>query len=138
MRPTRAVVICAIAALWPVAHAFAHHSFAAEYDANKVITLKGVVTKVEWTNPHVRFYVDVRDESGTVTNWDLELMSVNTLTRAGWDRNTLKVGDHITVSAWLARDGSKRGNARENITLADGRKVFAGDRPRAGDEEVNR
>ena len=138
MRPTRALIVCAIVALWPVAHGSAHHSFAAEYDANKVITLKGVVTKVEWTNPHVRFYVDVRDEKGNVTNWDLELMSVNTLTRAGWDRNTLKVGDAITVSAWLARDGSKRGNARENITLADGRKVFAGDRPRAGDEEVNR
>ena len=67
----------------------AHHSFSAEYDAKKVVTLKGVVTRFEWTNPHVRFYVDVQDDKGTVTSWDLELMSVNTLTRAGWNRRGL-------------------------------------------------
>ena len=66
--------------------AFAHHSFAAEYDEKKMITLKGIVTKFEWTNPHVRFYVDVKDDNGNVTNWDLELMSPNTLTRAGWSK----------------------------------------------------
>jgi len=107
--------------------AFAHHSFAAEYDAKNVVTLKGVVTKFEWTNPHVRFYVDVKDEKGNVTNWDLELMSVNTLTRAGWNRHALKVGDEVVVSAYAAKDGSKRGNARGSVTLADGRKIFAGD-----------
>ena len=110
----------------PALQVFAHHSFAAEYDEKKVIELKGVVTKFEWMNPHVRFYIDVADEKGNVTNWDLELMSVNTLTRAGWTRKALKVGDRVTVSAYMAKDGSKRGNARGNVTLADGRKIFAG------------
>jgi hypothetical protein len=116
----------------------AHHSWQAEYDPKKVVTLKGVVSKIEWTNPHVRIYVDVKDDKGGVVNWDLELQSVNTLTRAGWDRNVLKVGDGLTVDAWVARDGSKRGNARENITLADGRKIFAGERARGADEEISR
>jgi hypothetical protein len=121
-----------------VDRALAHHSWQAEYDATKVVTLKGVVTKVEWTNPHVRIYVDVKDERGRVVNWDLELQSVNTLTRAGWDRNVIKVGDGLTVDAWVARDGSKRGNARENITLASGRQIFAGERARAAEEEIRR
>ena len=115
-----------VAMLCPVLQAFAHHSFAAEYDEKKVMTLKGIVTKFEWTNPHVRFYVDVTDEKGAVTNWDLELMSPNTLTRAGWSRNALKVGDHVTVTAYMAKDGSKRGNARGNVTLENGRQIFAG------------
>jgi len=105
----------------------AHHAFTAEYDEKKAIVLKGVVTKLEWTNPHVRFYIDVRDDKGNLTNWDLELQSVNTLTRAGWSRNTLKVGDQVTVNAYLARDGSNRANARGGVTLADGRKLFGGD-----------
>lgn len=109
------------------ATAFAHHSFSAEYDEKKVMTVVGVVTRLEWTNPHVRFYVDVKDEKGVVTNWDLELMSVNTLTRAGWDRHSLKAGDQVTVTFYLAKDGSKRGNARGSVQLADGRKIFAGD-----------
>ena len=118
--------------------AAAHHSWQAEYDATKVVTLKGVVTKIEWTNPHVRIYVDVKDEKGGVVNWDLELQSVNTLTRAGWDRNVIRIGDPLTVEAWVARDGSKRGNARENITLANGRQIFAGERPRGANEEIRR
>jgi hypothetical protein len=121
-------------ALSPVVPAFAHHSFSAEYDVKKVIELKGVVTRLEWTNPHVRFYVDVKDAKGVVTNWDLELMSVNTLTRAGWNKHDLKVGDAVTVTAYLAVDGSKRGNARGNITLADGRQVMAGDAGRTSQE----
>jgi len=112
--------------LLPVTQAFAHHSFAAEYDEKKVIVLKGVVTKFEWTNPHVRFYVDVKDENGNVTNWDLELMSPNTLTRAGWSRHALQVGDQVTVTAYMAKDGSHRGNARGNVTLANGKQIFAG------------
>ena len=112
--------------LLPAAKGFAHHSFAAEYDEKKVIVLKGVVTKFEWTNPHVRFYVDVKDDKGNVANWDLELMSPNTLTRAGWSRHALNVGDLVTVTAYLAKDGSHRGNARGNVTLADGRQIFAG------------
>lgn len=103
----------------------AHHSFAAEYDADKPIELKGVVTRIEWMNPHARFYVDAKDESGQVTNWNLELASPNVLVRQGWTRKSLQVGDQVTVNGAQARDGSKMANAR-TVTLADGRKVFAG------------
>ena len=130
----RSVVMAVVATLCSVVPALAHHSFSAEYDVKKVLVLKGLITKVEWTNPHVRFYVDVKDEKGVVTNWDLELMSVNTLTRAGWNKYDLKVGDNVTVSAYLAFDGTKRGNARGNITLADGRQVMAGDAGRTSKE----
>jgi len=119
--------------LFSAMHAFAHHSFSAEYDEKKVITVKGVVTKFEWMNPHVRFYVDVKDQNGTVTNWDFELMSPNTLRRAGWNSHALNVGDEVTVTAYVAKDGSKRGNARGSVTLADGRKIYAGD-ARNGEE----
>jgi len=103
----------------------AHHSFAAEYDSSKPITLKGAVTKMEWQNPHARFYVDVTDESGKVTNWEFELGSPNGLMRRGWTRNSLKPGDPVTIEGYLAKDGSKLANAR-NVTLSDGRKIFAG------------
>ena len=103
----------------------AHHSFGAEYDADKPVTLKGTVTKVEWTNPHARFYIDVKDESGNVTNWNLELASPNGLMRQGWTRHSLNVGDVVTVTGSQAKDASKMTNAR-TVTLADGRKVFAG------------
>jgi hypothetical protein len=115
--------------------ALAHHSFAAQYDANKPLTLQGTVTRIEWTNPHARFYVDVMDEQGKVTNWNLELGSPNVLVRNGWSRKSLNVGDKVTVQASAARDGSKMANARV-VTLSDGRSVFAGssggDAPLAG------
>jgi hypothetical protein len=101
----------------------AHHSFDAQYDRGKTLVMKGTVTKVEWTNPHARFYVDVKDDNGGVTNWNMELGSPNGLRRAGWNRNTLKFGDEVTVTASLARDGSKMANARD-VALADGRKIF--------------
>src|SRR5262245_41644620 len=85
----------------------AHHSFAAEYDANKPVTLKGTVTRIEWTNPHARFYIDVKEESGTVENWNLELASPNVLTRQGWTRNSLKIGDVVTIEGSMAKDGAK-------------------------------
>jgi hypothetical protein len=128
------VLIGAVVVLSP-ALLLAHHAFSAEYDANKTIVLKGVVTKLEWTNPHVRFYVDVKDAKGT-TNWDLELQSVNTLTRNGWSRRALKVGDEVTVSAYLAKDGSNRANARGSVTLANGTKLFAGDAGQQPSERV--
>jgi DNA/RNA endonuclease YhcR with UshA esterase domain len=103
----------------------AHHSFAAEYDANKPVTLKGTVTKVEWTNPHARFYIDVKDTKGTLTNWNLELSSPNVLVRNGWTRKSLNVGDEVTVQGSAAKDGSKMANARV-VALANGRQVFAG------------
>ena len=104
---------------------YAHHSFAAEYDSSKKVTLTGTVTKVEWMNPHAHFSIDVRDASGTVTNWEFELGSPNVLARQGWNRNSLKVGDQVTVQGFLAKDGSNLANARD-VTLADGRRVFAG------------
>ena len=109
----------------------AHHSFAAEYDRTKPVTLTGAVTKVEWMNPHARFYVDVKDESGKVTNWELELGSPNGLMRRGWTRNSLKQGDVVTVNGSLAKDGSKLANAT-TVTLSDGKKVFAGSAGDAG------
>jgi hypothetical protein len=118
-------VFAAVAALLATGIAMGHHSFAAEYDANKPVTLKGTVTKVEWTNPHARFYVDVKDERGQVTNWNLELASPNVLVRNGWTRKSLSVGDEVTVQGSAAKDGSKMANARA-VTLADGKRVFAG------------
>jgi hypothetical protein len=105
--------------------AFAHHSFAAEFDAKKPITLTGTVTKFELANPHARIYLDVRDPSGTVVPWELEMGSVNVLMRGGWTRNTVKVGDTITVDGYLAKDGSHLANLRV-ITLSDGRKLTGG------------
>src|SRR5262245_53114990 len=91
----------------------AHHSFAAEYDASKPMTLTGKVTKVEWTNPHTYFYIDVKDaKSNEVANWSVELGSPNSLMRLGWTRNSMKVDDVVTVQGSLAKDGSKLMNAR--------------------------
>jgi hypothetical protein len=103
----------------------AHHSFAAEYDANKPITVTGTVTKVEWTNPHARIYVDVKDEKGVVTNWNFEMGGPLQLKRLGWQRDSVKVGDEVKLDGYIAKDGSKRANAR-NVVFADGRKVFSG------------
>jgi len=114
-----------LAAWIGTAAAAAHHSFAAQYDANKPLTLKGVVTKMEWMNPHSRFYVDVKDDAGNVVNWNVELASPNVLLRQGWTRDSLKTGDLVTVEGAHAKDGSNMANA-QRVTLADGRRVFAG------------
>jgi uncharacterized protein DUF6152 len=95
------------------------------YDASKSTTLHGVVTKVEWTNPHARFYVDVKDKSGTLANWNLELAIPNALRRLGWTRDVLKVGDEVSVLVAPAKDGTKMANAR-TVTLSDDRKMVAG------------
>jgi hypothetical protein len=103
----------------------AHHSFSAEYDRSKPITLKGSVTKVEWMNPHARFYVDVKDDAGKVTNWEFELGSPNGLMRQGWTRNSLKVGDVVQVNGSRAKDGSNLVNAN-NVAFEDGKRVLGG------------
>ena len=125
MRVKFIVLIIATALVSLSAPLFAHHSFAAQYDANKPITLNGVVTRFEWTNPHARFFIDVIDDKGNVTNWNLELGSPNILARAGWTRKALAVGDKVTVEGALAKDGSRMANAR-TVTLASGKTVFAG------------
>jgi hypothetical protein len=103
----------------------AHHSFSAEYDSAKRVTLKGIVSKVDWMNPHVYFYIDVKDDSGAITNWALEMGPPNGLQRSGWTRNTIKVGDEVVVDGTLAKDGSKQANARSVTMAASGKKLGA-------------
>jgi hypothetical protein len=124
MRVKWAVVAAGLGLMVPALPVLAHHSFGAEYDAKQPVTLKGTVTKFEWTNPHARFYIDVKDESGNVTNWNLELASPNVLNRQGWTRHSLNIGDAITVEGSRAKDGAHMANAR-TVTLADGKKVGA-------------
>ena len=103
----------------------AHHSFAAEFDRDKPITLTGTVTKLEWTNPHARIYIDVKDDKGNIVNWDFELGPPNCLMRRGWNRNSLRQGHVVTISGFLSKLAPHVANAR-TVTLADGRQVFAG------------
>jgi len=103
----------------------AHHSFAAEYDANKPVTITGTVTKLEWMNPHARFYVDVKEADGKVTQWNFELGAIPVLLKQGWRKDSLKAGDQVTVEGSRAKDGSTTGNAR-SVRLPDGRRVFGG------------
>ena len=125
MKNKVATLFAAIVLLAIAVPAIAHHAFAAEYDADQPVKLKGKVTKFEWTNPHARFYIDVVDEKGVVSNWNLELASPNVLRRNGWTSKILQIGEEITVEGSRARDGSKMANARV-VTLANGQRVFSG------------
>ena len=103
----------------------AHHSFAAEYDSGATVSLTGVVTKVEWTNPHAYIYLDVKDAGGKVVNWGMEGYPPNTLTRTGFTRHIVKEGDTITITGFRARDNASRAAARE-VTTSDGKKYYFG------------
>jgi hypothetical protein len=122
-RNTAALFVVAFGVLLLSLPIRAHHSFAAQYDRNKPITLNGSVTKLEWMNPHIYFYMDVKDAAGAVVKWSVEGGAPNTLYRAGWRRDSLKVGDVVTVEGFLARDGSKLANM-STVQLADGRRIF--------------
>lgn len=125
-----AMCVVAIALLLARGAVSAHHSFAAEYDGDKPITLSGTVVKVEWTNPHIHFFLDVKDVNGGVTQWKFEGYPPNMLVRQGWKRDTtLKPGDAVTVFAWRARIEPNMAHARE-VTFADGSRLAAG--PPAG------
>jgi hypothetical protein len=120
--------LCAAAlSLAVVTPAWAHHSFAAEYDGSKVVTVTGAVTKVDWSNPHVYFYLDVKDAStGKVTNWAFEMAAPAVLQRSGWKRSSMSPGIVVTVEGTRAKDGENHGNARSVTLFSTGQKLGAG------------
>jgi hypothetical protein len=124
VRNAGAVGAIVLALSIPVA---AHHSFAAEYDSNKPIKLTGAVTKVEWTNPHVYFYIDVKDDkTGKVTNWALEMGAPAVIQRSGWKRTSMKIGDLVIVDGFQAKNGQPHGNARTVTLASTGQRLGAG------------
>ena len=126
MRVYLAVFAAALGLFLSAASLVPHHSFSLEYDANKPVAFEGVVTKVEWTNPHARVYVDVTDPKGAVRNWNLELASPSALARNGWSSRTLKAGDKVKVEGFEGRaENTYRMNAK-SIVLPDGRSLFSG------------
>jgi len=131
MKRAAILTVASAGALLFTASASAHHSFAAEFDRALPVTVTGTVTKVEWMNPHARFYIDSKDDQGKIVNWDFELASPNGLMRRGWTRNSMKVGDVVTVTGSRAKNAEHVCNA-STVTLANGKKLFAGS---SGDEQ---
>ena len=133
MRSTATVTAVTFALMFAAGTALrAHHSFAAEYDRTKPITLTGTVTKVEWQNPHIYFYLDVKSASGEMENWAIEGGAPNALYRAGWRKDSVQAGNVVTVEGWLAKSGARLANMR-TVVLADGRRVLGGSS--AGDQQ---
>jgi tRNA(Ile2) C34 agmatinyltransferase TiaS len=125
MKMQVAAFIAGLALLAVVIPVQAHHPFSAEYNKDKPVTVTGTVTKVEWTNPHAHIYMSVKDDNGRMNIWAFELAGVKKLHDLGWKKDTLKMGDEITVVGWKANDGSNRGNAN-TITMGGGTKLEAG------------
>ena len=125
MRRILGFVAVALGAALSAPPAMAHHSFAAEFDASKVVTKQGFVTKLEWTNPHVWFYLNVKNEDGTVENWGFEMGPPHGLQTRGWTRTTMKLGDEVLVNGTQARNGSNRGNARSVTMVGTGKRLGA-------------
>jgi hypothetical protein len=119
------VLVAVFALIVAAVPILAHHSFSAQYDRNKPTTLTGPVTKVDWINPHARFFMDAKDAAGKVVSWEIELGAPAMLMRRGWTRNSLKIGESVTVNGSLAKDGSHIANAT-TVTLSNGKRVFAG------------
>jgi hypothetical protein len=125
MRKTLSIAVASVGLLAAVSPVWAHHAFAAEYDAKKQVRLEGTVTQMEWINPHAWIHIDVTDKDGKVTSWMVEGGSPNILLRRGFNKNTLEKGQHIVVDGFQAKDGSNRANG-SNITYPDGKKLFLG------------
>ena len=125
MRSILSVLVAALPCVALAAPAIAHHSFAAEFDASNLIRLKGTVTKVEWRNPHIWVYLDVKEADGKITPWQCEGGAPNALTRQGWSRDTLKQGEEVDIEGYKAKNGSNTCNAR-TWKLSNGKTVFSG------------
>jgi hypothetical protein len=125
MRSTLGIAVAAAGLMLAALPLAAHHSFAAEFDANKAVSLQGTVTRLDWMNPHIWVYMDVKDDSGAVAHWQCEGGPPNTLTRNGWSKDSLKVGDEATIQGFRSKDGTNTCNAR-SIKLPNGKSVFAG------------
>ena len=126
MRSGLTAFVAGLAFLVTAGPAFAHHAFSAVFDSKQPIKLTGTVTKIEWQNPHTWFYIDVKDDAGKIANWGLEMGSPNLLIRSGWSRNSMKMGDVVTVEGYRSKDGSNNGNAWVVTLTNTGQRLFAG------------